>query len=141
MIDKLLDAYRYSALIIILDPEFDHVGGGWCRPDGCNINDSDCRVDGKYKFSSNSMECRTACELEPLCSGYAISTKHAFDQNKCYVHGDFTKTNPFGLHKSNGWRNASEQFMLTPEYHLPTKTDGGRDRNCFRKGIKSLWSN
>ena len=53
-----------------LDPDFEIVGPGWCRPDGCDPTENDCRVNGYHKDNVGSDECRRTCLTESSCSGF-----------------------------------------------------------------------
>ena len=110
-----------------LDPDFDMLGKGWCRPEGCDPKDNDCRVNGYLKDNFDSDDCRIACLTESSCSGFGTSSKgHRSVPNRWYVYGNITTR-----------ENFSDWQVYRQQHYVPTKSSGDSDVFCWRrKGIK-----
>ena len=107
--------------------DFTYIGKGWCRPDGCDVSDQACRINGYFKDDSNSKECKVACSNEPSCTGYAISREPHSYADRCYVYGHIPRTDSLIR-----W-NAFQQHHFLPS---KTQTNGDDNVGCFRrKGI------
>lgn len=65
------------------------VGGGFCRPAGCNDPEAlSCRVTGYFKLVDSLAECRRACDTRSNCIGYTFMARGDSQilANTCYVH-------------------------------------------------------
>ena len=104
------------------------VGTGWCRPEGCDPRDTDCRVNGYFKDKVDSDECRLACLNETSCSGFGTSSEgHSSFPNRCYVHGNISTSERF-----------SEWQVFRQQHYIPTKSSGDINTFCWRrKGKKN----
>ena len=136
--------FKSYYLISDSDSDFHLVGFGWCRPDGCNLDDKTCRVYGFVKDEVDSDKCRTACLKEPLCTGFASSTAaHRSVPNRCFVHGNISSIDGFSdwnvLAAGKTW--STEEFSrsnesLQSQHTVPTKSSGHSYSICWRrKGV------
>ena len=104
--------------------DFTYVGNGWCRPDGCDVTDPTCRLNGYIKDGSSSSECKLACLSESSCTGYAIAIgSHAY-ANRCYIYGKISSAD-----------SLSEWNLFRARYFDQSKTQTNRDSlvRCFRR--------
>ncbi|CAK8985558.1 unnamed protein product, partial [Durusdinium trenchii] len=64
------------------------VGAGFCRPEGCDPDESSCRVNGYYGSTVTKLDCRRACELEANCIGFSFmpSRTERAAVSGCFVH-------------------------------------------------------
>ncbi|CAK9109489.1 unnamed protein product [Durusdinium trenchii] len=64
------------------------VGAGFCRPEGCDPDESSCRVNGYYGSTVTKLDCRRACELEANCIGFSFmpSRTECAAVSGCFVH-------------------------------------------------------
>ena len=124
--------FKSYYLISDSDSDFHLVGFGWCRPDGCNLDDKKCRVNGFVKDKVDPDECRTACLKEPLCTGFASSTDaHSTVPNRCYVHGNISQIDEIWSTEEFSRWNESLQLQFT----VPTRSSGSSHAMCWgRKG-------
>ena len=106
------------------DKNFLVVGNGWCRPGGCNIKNSTCRVNAHGKLQSNYQECRTTCLNETSCVGFAISAQTYAYPNRCFVYGKFSPENILP-----GWKKYRNSYF---DVHTASKHGGIL---CYRKSI------
>ena len=104
------------------------MGHGWCRPkchyfpDGYVLPRS-CRLNSYMKESSNPEECKSACENEPECTGFAISNSRFYYSNRCYIYGNFSSTN--GAFSSN--------WIARPHsYYEVNSTNGNVGIECYK---------
>ena len=112
--------------------DFEFIGSGWCRPDGCDVmKDRKCRVDGYFKDQVDFNECLKSCLEEPTCTGFAYSNEqHHKVPNRCFVHGNTSWTGSF-----SDW----DTFSVLQEF-LPTKASGHENSKCWRrKGMQVLY--
>ena len=76
---------EYFVLFFVgLDDGYGVIGNGWCRAQ-CNDGRFFCKLNGYQKESSNHNDCKSACNNEPACTGFAASSTSNDDQNRCYV--------------------------------------------------------
>ena len=125
-----INSFQIDTCIFVLETNFEFVGKGWCRSEGCDVgNDKKCRVDGFFKDQVDLDDCRKACLQEPACTGFAYSNElHSKVPHRCFVHGSTSSTN-----KYSEWNT----FAISQKL-LPSKSSGHENSNCWRrKGIRS----
>ena len=123
------------------------IGDGWCRPE-CKIPEYDeynenneldeyyvppnpCFLNALTKDSSNPDECKSACDNEEGCTGYAISDSSYTYPNKCYIYGNFSSKNQGA---TSSWTAKPHSFI---EIH---SSSGFNSNNPSHKSIK-CWKN
>ena len=95
------------------------VGDGFCRPAGCDISTSSCRVNGYSKDGSNYHECKTECLNELTCVGFSISNGAYAHPNRCIVYGTVSS--------KVGWSSEPNNY-----FDIQT-TSGGNGVDCYKK--------
>lgn len=90
------------------DDSYFFVGAGWCRhvgSAGCSTLEDKCKVNGYFKDDSSESECRTRCDSDSECIGYAISADtYSVAPERCFVH---TKVN----HTPTGWEAYNRDYF------------------------------
>ena len=71
---------------------FKLIGNGWCRT-RCDVSDKICPINGYGKDPSSYDECKSACDNEIDCTGFAISNDIYRVPNRCGVYGNLTSVN------------------------------------------------
>ena len=120
---------RYLKYVILnLITGFTFIGNGWCRPDGCDVTDSACRINGYYKDDSNDNDCKLICLNETSCTGYVISDipSNVYYANRCFIYGNISSTYPFS---ESEWNTFQKQFFIPSK----TKTSGTDNVKCYRR--------
>ena len=107
------------------------IGYGWCRPN-CDIKKSSCRLNAYKKQSSNYDECKSACNNEVDCTGFAISDSSYFYPNRCYMYGNLTSENKANWANPGKWR-PSHHSTNDNEVHTSSGDWGAR---CFKSLAK-----
>ena len=106
---------------LIVWESYEYVGAGFCRPSGCDVASSSCRVNGFWKDNSNENECMNACENAAECVGYAFSNSgNSNAPNTCYVYGSSCINTP------SGWNN----FEYS-NYEI-VRSSGQQNVQCYR---------
>jgi len=95
------------------------VGSGWCRPSA----GLGWRVNGYFRESGkNEAACRSQCNLESNCIGYAVSDDdHPTYDGKCKIHVSEGTVTP------KGW----ESFPRS--YYEISSANGEAKVSCFKK--------
>ena len=122
----------YVRFFVGLDDDYGMVGNGWCRAQ-CNDRSFSCELNGYQKEPSDSNDCKSACNNEPACTGFAISDSTNDDPNRCYVYGDVTEFS-LNLTNSNDWieyLNYPEDIKNT--FNIELSTGGSAEARCFKK--------
>ena len=108
-------------MFIVCNVDFTFVGYGWCRPQcyfktqnrysnsGQSSNES-CRINGYRKESSNYDECKSTCENNLHCTGFAITDsayRYALPGditlNECYIYGNFSSNDVINTTRPDLW--------------------------------------
>ena len=108
------------------------IGNGWCRAQ-CNDGRFFCKLNGYQKESSNHNDCKSACNNEPACTGFAASSTSNDDQNRCYLYGDVTGFS-LNLTNSKDWI----EFLNYPEeikntFKIQSSTGTSTKYQCFKR--------
>ena len=108
------------------------VGNGWCRAQ-CNDGSFSCELNGYQKEPSDSNDCKSACNNEPACTGFAISDSSNDDPNRCYVYGDVAKFSG-NVAESNDWT----EYLRYPKdiktiFKIESSTGGDEKVRCFKR--------
>ena len=102
------------------------MGDGWCRPE-CNVlrnvQPRSCRLNALKKESSNPDECKSACDKEEGCTGFAISDSSFFYPNRCYIYGNFSSKN----------QGATSSWTAKPHSFIEiNSTNGNSGIKCWK---------
>jgi len=92
------------------------LGDGWCRPAGCNIKDSSCRVSGFWKDETSKEQCHSMCS-NVSCGAFASSFASYYYPNRCYIYGA-------GISRA-GWNSYPQMETVA------TQTNGAVGVECF----------
>ena len=116
--------------MLVFTIEFDLVGKGWCRPDGCKVMDKACRLKGYFKDEYNSFDCKNVCSNNPYCTGYAISDERHGYPNRCFIYGDIYSTKD----ELTGWQIIwPESGKFPGSVPSKVKTRGDDFVECFKR--------
>ena len=101
------------------------IGDEFCRPAGCDISSSSCRVNGYWKDESNYEECKTECISDLACIGIAVSDDTYNYPNRCYVYGTVSS--------KVGWNSYLQNYF---DVHTSTGRNGV---DCYRRQGRALY--
>ena len=122
----------YVRFFVGQDDIYGVVGNGWCRAQ-CNDGSFSCGLNGYRKEPSDANDCKSACNSEPACTGFAISDTSYDDPNRCFVYGDVTEFS-HNLTNSNDWieyLNYPEEIKNT--FKIQSSTGGSENVRCFKR--------
>ena len=110
---------------------FKLVGNGWCRSQRY-VSGSPCIFDAYLKEPSNYYECKSACEKESACNGFAISSSTYSVPNRCFVYGNLSFDTVSGWNTPDDWIAYNQSTFGFNGYEVDSSSDTSGVR-CFKR--------
>eukprot|EP00435_Cladocopium_sp_Y103_P014644 s4228_g3.t1 len=117
---------------------YELVGAGFCRPEGCDPEDPNCRVNGYYGNGASLLDCRRRCEVEANCIGFSFLPSDGIDQvnSGCFVHTNGSYVPPNWISYARDYKSiGGASFTSSALCYRIVPTDPSRPttRGCYFK--------
>lgn len=117
---------------------YELVGAGFCRPEGCDPEDPNCRVNGYYGNGASLLDCRRRCEMEANCIGFSFLPSDGIDQvnSGCFVHTNGSYVPPNWISYAKDYKSiggASFTSSALCYRVVPTDPTRPKTRGCYFK--------